>query len=85
MRCAPTELSASVHFVPIAHPEKGADWLWPFDNEEFSGLHEVVGTDKLWELYMAKLLDDLEKLPAHIVGHFYAPATFGRWPTQQET
>ena len=80
----PDGIIRTVHFVPITHPEKGADWLWPFDNEEFSGLHEVVGTDKLWELYMAKLLDDLEKLPAHIVGHFYAPATYGRWPTNKK-
>ena len=80
----PDGIIRSVHFVPIQHPEKGADWLWPFDNEEFSALHEVVGTEKLWELYMAKLLDDLEKLPAHVVGHFYVPATFGRWPTNKK-
>ncbi|MGC1381835.1 MAG: hypothetical protein WA814_12530 [Candidatus Baltobacteraceae bacterium] len=76
----PDGLIRSVHFVPIHHPEKGADWLWPFDNEEFSSLFDVVGAEKLWELYMAKLLDDLEKLPAQIVGHFFAPATFGHWP-----
>jgi HisJ family histidinol phosphate phosphatase len=80
----PDGIIRSVHFVPIQHPEKGADWLWPFDNEEFSGLYEAVGTEKLWELYMAKLLDDLEKLPAQVVGHFYVPATFGRWPVQKK-
>lgn len=80
----PDGIIRSVHFVPIAHPEKGGDWLWPFDNEEFSGLYEAVGIDKLWELYIAKLLDDLERLPAHIVGHFYVPATFGRWPVQKK-
>jgi histone H1/5 len=80
----PDGIIRSVHFVPIQHPEKGADWLWPFDNEEFSGLNEVVGADKLWELYIAKLLEDLEKLPAHIVGHFYVPATFGRWPAHKK-
>lgn len=80
----PDGIIRSVHFVPITHPEKGTDWLWPFDNEEFSGLHEVVPADKLWELYIAKLLDDLEKLPAHVVGHFYVPATFGKWPTQKK-
>src|SRR6202042_3173251 len=80
----PDGIIRSVHFVPIHHPEKGADWLWPFDNEEFSELHDVVGTEKLWELYMAKLLDDLEKLPAQIVGHFYVPATFGKWPVQKK-
>lgn len=80
----PDGIIRSVHFVPIQHPEKGADWLWPFDNEEFSGLYDVVGTEKLWELYMAKLLDDLEKLPGHIVGHFYVPAALGRWPVQKK-
>jgi len=80
----PDGIIRSVHFVPIAHPEKGADWPWPFDNEEFSGMHEIVGPDKLWELYIGKLLDDLEKLPTHVVGHFYVPATFGRWPVQKK-
>jgi HisJ family histidinol phosphate phosphatase len=80
----PDGIIRSVHFVPIVHPEKGADWLWPFDNEEFSGLHEVVGAEKLWELYIAKLLDDLEKLPAQVVGHFYVPAAYGRWPAQKK-
>jgi HisJ family histidinol phosphate phosphatase len=80
----PDGIIRSVHFVPIVHPEKGADWPWPFDNEEFLELHERIGTDQLWELYMAKLLDDLEKLPAHIVGHFFVPATFGRWPAQKK-
>ncbi len=80
----PDGIIRSVHFVPIQHPEKGADWLWPFDNEEFSGLSEIVGTEKLWELYITRLLDDLEKLPAHVVGHFYVPAVFGRWPAQKK-
>jgi histidinol phosphatase-like PHP family hydrolase len=80
----PDGIIRSVHFVSIQHPEKGADWLWPFDNEEFAQLHEVIGADQLWELYIAKLLDDLEKLPTQIVGHFYVPATLGRWPTQKK-
>jgi HisJ family histidinol phosphate phosphatase len=80
----PDGIIRSVHFVPIHHPEKGADWPWPFDNEEFSSLHETVGADRLWELYMVKLLDDLEKLPGHIVGHFYVPATHGKWPAQKK-
>lgn len=80
----PDGIIRSVHFVPIVHPEKGADWLWPFDNEEFRSLHDVVEADRLWELYIAKLLDDLEKLPSHVVGHFYVPATFGRWPAQKK-
>ncbi len=80
----PDGIIRSVHFVPIAHPEKGADWLWPFDNEEFVGFFEIVGAERLWELYMAKLLDDLEKLPAQIVGHFYVPARFGHWPAAKK-
>jgi HisJ family histidinol phosphate phosphatase len=80
----PDGIIRSVNFVPITHPEKGGDWLWPFDNEEFSALHDLVGAEKLWELYMAKLLDDLAKLPGHVVGHFYAPATFGKWPAQKK-
>jgi len=80
----PDGIIRSVHFVPIHHPEKGPDWLWPFDNEEFASLYDVVSVDTLWELYTSKLLDDLEKLPAHIVGHFYVPATLGRWPTQKK-
>jgi HisJ family histidinol phosphate phosphatase len=80
----PDGIIRSVHFVPIQHPEKGAEWLWPFDNEEFAELYEVVNTEHLWELYITKLVDDLEKLPAHIVGHFYAPATLGRWPAQKK-
>jgi HisJ family histidinol phosphate phosphatase len=80
----PDGIIRSVHFVSIHHPEKGADWQWPFDNEEFAHLYDVVGVDQLWELYMAKLLEDVEKLPTHIVGHFFVPATLGRWPTQKK-
>lgn len=79
----PDGIIRTVHFVNIAHPEKGADWPWPFDNEEFAHLHDVVGIDKLWELYSAKLFDDIEKLPVHVVGHFYGPAVSGRWPAQK--
>ena len=79
----PDGIIRSVHFVPIQHPEKGADWPWPFDSEEFIDLYEAVSTETLWELYTAKLFDDLEKLPTHIAGHFYVPATLGRWPAQR--
>ncbi len=79
----PDGIIRTVHFVNIEHPEKGADWPWPFDNEEFAHLHDVVGADKLWELYTAKLFDDIEKLPVHVVGHFYGPAVSGRWPAQK--
>ncbi|MBV9269791.1 MAG: hypothetical protein JO165_01765, partial [Candidatus Eremiobacteraeota bacterium] len=76
----PDGMIRSVHFLTIDHPEKGADWPWPFDNVDFKELFEVVGTDRVWELYTTKLFDDIEKLPGHIVGHFYVPAKFGHWP-----
>jgi len=76
----PDGIVRSVHFLTIEHPEKGPDYQWAFDNPEFRDLYEVIGTERVWELYMAKLLDDLEKLPGHIVGHFYVPANFGHWP-----
>jgi HisJ family histidinol phosphate phosphatase len=76
----PDGLIRSVHFLNVDHPEKGADWPWPFDNEEFAGFFDVVGTDRTWEMYVAKLLDEIDKLPGNIVGHFYAPAIFGHWP-----
>ena len=79
----PDGIIRSVNFIGIDHPEKGADWPWPFENPEFAHLHDVVEPDRLWELYVAKLFEDLEKLPANIVGHFYAPANTGRWPTQK--
>lgn len=79
----PDGIIRTVHFVNITHPEKGADWAWAFDSEEFASLHEVIASETLWELYTAKLFDDLEKLPAHIAGHFYVPTTLGKWPNQK--
>ncbi|HET6895708.1 MAG TPA: hypothetical protein VFH72_10045 [Candidatus Baltobacteraceae bacterium] len=76
----PDGMIRSVHFLTIEHPEKGPDYQWAFDNPEFRDLYDVVGTERVWELYMAKLLDDIEKLPGHIIGHFYVPANFGHWP-----
>jgi HisJ family histidinol phosphate phosphatase len=78
----PDGLIRSVHFLMIDHPDHGAGWPWPFDNPEFASLYETVGPAKVWEIYMATLLDAIEKLPAHIVGHFYVPAKFGHWPDQ---
>ena len=80
----PDGMIRSVHFLTIDHPEKGADFSWPFDNPEFASLHDVVGAEKTWELYMERLLDDIEKLPGQIAGHFYVPATFGHWPAQKK-
>jgi HisJ family histidinol phosphate phosphatase len=78
----PDAMIRSVHFLTIDHPEHGADWQWPFDNPEFVALFDHVGTAKTWELYVATVLDAVEKQPGHILGHFYAPAKFGHWPEQ---
>jgi len=76
----PDGMIRSVHFLTIEHPEKGADFAWPFDNPEFVSLYDHVGLERTWELYMTALLDAIEKLPGQIIGHFYAPAKFGHWP-----
>ncbi len=76
----PDGMIRSVHFLPITHPTHGENWMWPFDNPEFKDLYDVVGSDNVWEIYMATLLDAIDKLPGHIVGHFYVPAKFGHWP-----
>jgi HisJ family histidinol phosphate phosphatase len=80
----PDGLIRSVHFLTIDHPEKGADWSWPFDNQEFAALFDVVGTDRTWEMYVSKLLDEIEKGPGTVVGHFYVPAIFGHWPDSKK-
>jgi HisJ family histidinol phosphate phosphatase len=80
----PDGLIRSVHFLTIDHPEKGADWPWPFDNEEFVSLFDTVGVERTWEMYVSKLVDEIEKLPGHIVGHFFAPAKFGHWPDSKK-
>jgi HisJ family histidinol phosphate phosphatase len=76
----PDGIVRSVHFLPITHPTHGENWMWAFDNPEFQDLYEVVGTETVWEIYMATLLDAIDKLPGNIVGHFYVPAVFGHWP-----
>ena len=80
----PDGIIRSVHFLTIDHPEKGGEFAWNFDNPEFVSLYDHVGIDRVWELYMARLLDDIEKLPGHVVGHFYVPAKFGHWPDAQK-
>jgi HisJ family histidinol phosphate phosphatase len=76
----PDGMIRSVHFLAVDHPVHGPNWNWPFDNPEFADVFEIVGTAKTWELYMATLLDAIERLPGNIVGHFYVPALFGHWP-----
>ncbi|MDP9105774.1 MAG: hypothetical protein M3N49_07560, partial [Candidatus Eremiobacteraeota bacterium] len=76
----PDAIIRSVHFIPITHPVLGENWPWPFDNPEFKDLFEVVGTERTWETYVAALIDAIERLPGHIVGHFFVPAVFGHWP-----
>jgi HisJ family histidinol phosphate phosphatase len=79
----PDGMIRSVHFLTIDHPVHGAGWHWPFDNPAFRELYEHVGTERIWQLYMESLLDAIEKLPGHIVGHFYVPAKFGHWPDDE--
>jgi HisJ family histidinol phosphate phosphatase len=76
----PDGIIRSVHFLPITHPVHGDNWSWPFDNPEFQDLFEVVGVERTWELYVNALVDAIERLPGHIVGHFFVPAVFGHWP-----
>ena len=76
----PDGMIRSVHFLPITHPQHGENWMWPFDNPEFQDLYDVVGPAKVWEIYIATLLETIDKLPGNIVGHFYVPAKFGHWP-----
>jgi HisJ family histidinol phosphate phosphatase len=76
----PDGMIRSVHFLTIDHPQHGAGWNWGFDNPEFAALWEHVGTEKAWELYIAAVLDAIERLPGNILGHFYVPAVFGHWP-----
>jgi HisJ family histidinol phosphate phosphatase len=76
----PDGMIRSVHFLTIDHPTLGPNWNWPFDNPEFADVFDIVGTERTWELYMATLLDAVERLPGNIVGHFYVPAIFGHWP-----
>jgi len=78
----PDGMIRSVHFLPITHPVHGENWSWPFDNPEFRELYDIVGSEKTWELYMATLLDAIERLPGQIIGHFYVPAIFGHWPDE---
>ncbi|HTX56045.1 MAG TPA: hypothetical protein VMD47_02985 [Candidatus Acidoferrales bacterium] len=79
----PDGIIRSVHFLPIDHPEKGPDFMWPYDNPEFSNLFEHVGVERTWELYTARLFDDIEKLPGQVVGHFYRPTILGAWPDEK--
>jgi hypothetical protein len=79
----PDGIIRQVSFLTIEHPEKGPDFAWSFDDDEFVSIHESFGTERLWEAYVAKLLDDLEKLPAQVAGNFYAPARLGGWPSAQ--
>lgn len=76
----PDAIIRSVHFVPITHPVHGENWAWPFDNPEFREFFDVVGVEQLWELYVNALVDAIERLPGHIIGHFFVPAVFGHWP-----
>ncbi|MBV9440023.1 MAG: hypothetical protein JOZ24_08550 [Candidatus Eremiobacteraeota bacterium] len=76
----PDAIVRAVHFVPAHHPVHGENWNWPFDNPEFREIHDVVGTEQLWESYVNLIVDAVDRLPGHILAHFYVPAVFGWWP-----
>ena len=76
----PDGMIRTVKFLTIDHPEKGGEYSWAFDNPEFVQFFDALGVERVWELYMARLLDDVEKLPGHIVGNFYRAASLGHWP-----
>src|SRR5579884_2903678 len=76
----PDAIIRSVHFLTVTHPVHGENWHWPFDNPEFKDVFDVVGVEQTWELYVTTLVDAIERLPGHIVGHFFVPAVFGHWP-----
>ena len=79
----PDGIIRSVHFLTVDHPEKGSDFSWPYDNPEFVSLFDHIGVDRVWELYTERLFEDIEKLPGHVVGHFYKPTIFGHWPNEK--
>ena len=74
----PDGVIRTVHFVNITHPEKGADWAWAFDSEEFASLHEVVASETLWELYTAKLLTISKSCPRTSSVIFMSPRPLGQ-------
>lgn len=80
---APERIIRSVHFVSIAHPKTGAPWAWPFDNPAFADVFEHISAERLWQLYIDALVNDLRTLPSDIVGHFYVPSKFGHWPKRE--
>lgn len=77
----PAHVIRSVHFLPVEHPETGEPWQWPFDNPEFTHVFDTIGTEATWDLYIAKLVTEIETQRCDVAGHFYVPAKFGHWPT----
>lgn len=79
----PDGIVRSVHFLAIEHPQDGGQFNWPFDNPEFASLHELLGAEKTWQLYMRELLTAVRTGPGDILAHFYVPALFGHWPAEE--
>ncbi len=79
-RCRPECVVRSVHFLRFEDPNGEGDWMWPFDNPEFSHLYAYYGTQATWERYASTLLDEIERRATDVAGHFYVPAKFGHWP-----
>jgi HisJ family histidinol phosphate phosphatase len=80
---SPACVIRSVHFLELEHPD-GGQWLWPFDNPEFSSFYECYSAPALWRCYVETLLRQIGELRTDVVGHFYVPAKFGHWPPLRE-
>jgi HisJ family histidinol phosphate phosphatase len=78
----PDGIIRSVHFLPIAHPETGEEWIWPFDNPEFIPYFERVGVEETWRHYTDLMVDVVKTLPGDILGHLHVPGKFGHWPEE---
>jgi histidinol-phosphatase (PHP family) len=76
---SPACVIRSVHFLELDRPD-GGQWLWPFDNPEFSSFYECYTTQTLWRCYVETLLLEIGDRRTDVVGHFYVAAKFGHWP-----
>lgn len=78
----PDGIIRSVHFLPITHPETGEEWMWPFDNPEFTSYFERVGVEETWRRYTDLMVEVVKTLPGDILGHLHVPGKFGHWPEE---
>ena len=81
----PDGIIRSVHFVSIAHPEKGADWLWPFDSEEFCctprGRRRRTDSGSFTSPSSSTISRSCRRTSS---ATFTSPPRSGSWPTQKQ-